>query len=127
MGMFDTIEVNYPLPPGYGEYQDELFQTKDFDNGMDKYELTAHGKLIRYYYDYEVVPDEERPYYGTDKWDDSLFQMVGSLRAVPAGQATLEITKEVCFYTWDEEKQSLITFRAKMVDGKLQSLSIVEC
>ncbi len=45
MSVFDTIHCDYPLPDP--EYQDEEFQTKDLDRTLDRYRITADGRLWR--------------------------------------------------------------------------------
>jgi hypothetical protein len=62
MGMFDKIEVKYPLPPPGGEN----FQTKDFDCQLDSLEITQDGRLLRHECDYEEVPKEELKHQGAD-------------------------------------------------------------
>jgi hypothetical protein len=44
MGMFDEIKCEYPLPDP--EVQDHVFQTKDFENLMERYTITKEGRLI---------------------------------------------------------------------------------
>jgi hypothetical protein len=58
MGLFDEITVEVPLPAGYEDMQDRLFQTKDLDCAMTKYRLDAGGNL--WAWPLEIIPDEER-------------------------------------------------------------------
>lgn len=44
MGMFDEVEVQYPLPDGY---EGHLFQTKDLDCQLDLYRISAAGALSK--------------------------------------------------------------------------------
>lgn len=46
MGMFDDIAVDYPLPT---ECPCKDFQSKDLDCNLDRYRITAQGRLIREY------------------------------------------------------------------------------
>jgi hypothetical protein len=46
MGMFDNIQCEYPLP-GEPKSPDRDFQTKDFDCYLDKYTITADGRLLK--------------------------------------------------------------------------------
>jgi hypothetical protein len=45
MGLFDTIECQYPLPDP--RLQGESFQTKDLDCLLESYTITADGRLLR--------------------------------------------------------------------------------
>lgn len=83
MGMFDHIRCEYPLPDGLDATGIE-FQTKAFENLMERYTIMADGRLIAHRVRYEEVPEAERPYFDTQKWEANPFlRLVGSLRAVP--------------------------------------------
>lgn len=98
MGMFDELKCLYPLPDD--EVQDQWFQTKNLECLMDRYTITKDGRLILHKVRYELVPEEERKYYGTPEWDESpLAQMLGMLRSVPVGDIDLQYHGEIIFYT----------------------------
>jgi hypothetical protein len=79
MGMFDYIRCEKPLPDGFaGE-----LQTKDFGCEMVTHVITSDGRLMLDDGHNEIVPEEDRPYYGTEKWDHPLFKICGSVRRVP--------------------------------------------
>jgi hypothetical protein len=51
MGMFDWLNCDYPLPNGKpavepGRYDAASYQTKDLDNDLDVYRITADGRLV---------------------------------------------------------------------------------
>ena len=54
MGMYDEIICSYPLPVVEGDqgelsghdWSKEIFQTKDLDNTLDRFEITAKGELV---------------------------------------------------------------------------------
>ena len=46
MGLFDTIECDYPLPNP--RHQDLEFQTKDLDCLLDRYSITRDGRLLKH-------------------------------------------------------------------------------
>jgi hypothetical protein len=98
MGLFDNVLVeNMGLPElpeeklkelqtpkklkieGYGEMWEDhneapeinrtVFQTKSLDSSMSTYVLTPEGLFDRRY-QYEEVPPEKRPYYGTREWEE---------------------------------------------------------
>jgi hypothetical protein len=58
MGMFDYLEVQQKIP-GYAGIPDEEFQTKSFENLMDKYIITVKGHLYRERWQYEWVEEPE--------------------------------------------------------------------
>ena len=45
MSLFDTIQCDYPLPDP--EFQQEEFQTKDLDCLLNRYRISADGRLWR--------------------------------------------------------------------------------
>ena len=45
MSLFDTIHCDYPLPDP--EFQHEEFQTKDLERTLDRYRITADGRLLQ--------------------------------------------------------------------------------
>lgn len=77
--MYDEIKCDYPLPGAPKEVQNGIFQTKDFYNVMDIYTITKEGRLILHKKIYEEVPEEKRPYYGKEEWNNPLFKMSGCL------------------------------------------------
>jgi hypothetical protein len=46
MGLFDTLECDFPLPDP--EYQDLEFQTKDLECFMERYSITRDGRLLKH-------------------------------------------------------------------------------
>lgn len=80
MGLFDTVVIKYPMPEearGVTEWQ-----TKDLICYMRHYEITPEGRLVLLDPEDEVVPEEERPYFGTPKWESPIWQAYGSVRSV---------------------------------------------
>jgi hypothetical protein len=60
MGMFDYIKCDVPLPDGFTGHG---FQSKHFACELDKYTITADGRLVRRYVsDHEPVPESEWQY-----------------------------------------------------------------
>ena len=45
MGMFDYVQCDYPLPDGR-VVEGPVFQTKDFDCGLDTIRITRAGRLV---------------------------------------------------------------------------------
>ena len=46
MGLYDTLECDYPLPDA--RYQDLEFQTKDLDCFLQSYTITRDGRLLKH-------------------------------------------------------------------------------
>lgn len=68
MGMFDDLTCHYPLPQPDSENRTD-FQTKSFDCEMERYTITAEGRLIYHYREWEETPvaeleDPENPWIG---------------------------------------------------------------
>lgn len=128
MGMFDEIRCEYPLPDQ--GVQDEVFQTKSFHREMDRYTITADGRLIHHMTRWESVPEEERPYYGKPEWDKPLHQVFGSIKTVPVGDVEIPFHGDVYFYTSRGEAQTesfeWFEYQARFTDGKLQWVKRVE-
>lgn len=84
MGMFDTVTVEGALPDGR---RGAHLQTKSLECAGTSYTLAADGRLWRHDGFAEVVPDEERPAFGTPQWDKPFYRLFGSLRFVETGRS----------------------------------------
>lgn len=60
MGMFDMVYCHYPLPdcPAELALPGEEWQTKDFDQTLTDYTITAEGRLIKHEVDRVWEPNE---------------------------------------------------------------------
>ena len=117
MGMYDELTCEYPLPEKYKKYQDSVFQTKSLVNCLDKYLITKDGELVHHSFNWEVVPEEERPYYGKPEWDK--FKWAGSFKTTGKEPQKLNHTGEVRFYEWDVKEDIWVEFIALFANGKL--------
>lgn len=125
MGLYDELECEYPLPDG--EVQDEIFQTKSLNRALERYTLTADGRLIWHRVRYEPVPEAERPYYGTPEWDASpLRRWFGAWRAVPVREVAVAYHGDIVFYTGvgspRDEGYAWYEYRARFTEGRLQGI-----
>jgi hypothetical protein len=78
MGMFDYVDASALDIPFKVHHQ---YQTKDFDNLMNTLIFNKDGTITREYHLTEMVPEEERPYYGKPEWEKSkIYQFIGSMR-----------------------------------------------
>jgi hypothetical protein len=124
MGMYDELTCEYALPEKYKKYQNSVFQTKSLLNCLHKYVITKHGELVHHSFNWEICPEQERPYYGKPEWDR--FSWVGSLRNVGNEPQKLNHTGEVRFYEWDLDEDIWIEFVAFFSKGKLLHLEVEE-
>jgi hypothetical protein len=90
MGLFDYVLVQFPLPKTAPAWIDDTteWQTKDTVDTqyMETFVITKEGRLIHKTVEYESVPEEERPYYGTPEWETSPFaKFCGIIRSIPTG------------------------------------------
>jgi len=116
MGMFDTIICEYPLP-GTNETE---FQTKAFENLMFTYIITKEGRLIERSHSLDIVPEEERYYYGKPEWDDNpIFQMMGAMKEVDIKEKDMEFHGLFRMYTMDKSNDNWIEFELKFTNGQL--------
>ena len=121
MGMFDYITCHYPLPGQDFNIvwpADDPFQTKSFECMMEDYTITEDGRIIHHTVRYETVPDEERPYYGTEKWETGfLAKFCGAMRSVSTGDVYLDLTDTIRFYS--SKGREWFEYSATFVNGKL--------
>ena len=98
MGMFDNLRVEAPLPDP--EYQERTFQTKSLDCSLSDYTITRDGRLVLRQVEWEMTPEEERPYYGTEMWErGGFFHLCGMARARSARDVTLDAFHgDIIFY-----------------------------
>lgn len=112
MGLFDDIEVLWPLPDGY---KHTMFQTKDLECCMGRYRINADGTLDKA--EWEPVPEPERPY------PDMPF--IGSVRR--SGVWTkISFHGILNFYNYDkDETPDWHEYEAKFTDGKVVEIVAV--
>ena len=109
MGMFDHITCNYPLPEPESELRDD-FQTKDLYNSLDTYTITESGRLIRYCFEWEEVPEDERPYP-----KDHKLSFIGSVREKQGSGKDVDTN----YHGWLNFYGKAGEYNAKFTDGKI--------
>lgn len=130
--MHDEITVEYPLPPsGYRVLPGHTFQTKSFEGLLQKYTLTADGRLVLHRERWEEVPEEERRFYGTPRWDTPLGKWFGSMRAVPVGDEEVPHHGDARFYDsfrveGEEGARVWIEYEARFTEGILSRSRVAE-
>jgi len=130
MGMYDYVKCNYPMPKGFEFLQgsNREFQTKDFTNILDEYTITEDGRLIHHEHSWDIVPEEERPYYGKPEWDENpIFKTMGSMKRTHVADKDMDFHGYLNFYTIEynsRNKPNFYNLTAKFTDGKLVELVV---
>ncbi len=67
---------------------------------LSDYTITRDGRLVLRQVEWEATPDEERPYYGTEQWEQGgLFRLCGMLREKSAQDVTRDdFHGDIIFY-----------------------------
>lgn len=132
MGLYDNLKCDYPLPnidekkiPQDYEYP---FQTKSFNCDLENYTITKTGRLIHHTMSYDLLPENERPYWGTSEWDeDDMFKMIGCISSESLGDKEYDYTGLVNFYTTLSNKEDnaweWIEFMAEFDNGQLKRIA----
>lgn len=90
MGMFDIVRCEFPLSDT-DVTADENFQTKDLDNAMGEYIITAEGHLLRRVTEYRLATDgSERMLMG---------KLVPAMERVDHGTTRVLYHGDIRFYT----------------------------
>lgn len=128
MGMFDSIQCNYPLPLPLEvvdimpDPYDKEFQTKDLENLLEQYILNEDGELLRIQKEYEW------------KDDDSAF-LKGYMEAVSQEIVPTNFHGFINFYCYetihedessDKAKDISIDYLAKFTNGKIENIEILD-
>lgn len=127
MGMFDSIECNYPLPLPlevvdiFPDIYDQEFQTKDLENLLDLYYLNEDGVLYW----------RKRKYEWKD--DDSAY-LKGYMDVVEEEVVPTDFHGVLNFYCYetvnedessDKAKDVTIDYLAKFTNGKLENIEVL--
>jgi hypothetical protein len=127
MGMFDSIQCNYPLPlpleviDVMPDPYDQEFQTKDLENLLDLYYLNEDG----------VLSWHKKKY--TWKDDDSAF-LKGYMDVVEEEIVPIDFHGVLNFYCYETVEEDIennkakdvtIDYLAKFTNGKLENIEIL--
>lgn len=113
--MYDYITCEMPLPAQPRPAGSREFQTKSFDCLLQRYTITAGGRLIQHAVRYEDVPENERPY--------PEFPFIGCMRAVPTGDVDTQFHGLFEFHGYDGETHW--RYEAKFTDGRCMEIACV--
>jgi hypothetical protein len=124
VGNYDNVICKYPLPNTKKEIQDSIFQTKSLDCNFEDYTITEDGCLIRNEFVLELVPEEQRYYYGKPEWNEhKLSKLVGSLKKVPTKDVRIQYNGVLDIITCIDHK--CFSYYIYFNNGKLESLEII--
>ena len=104
MGMFDYVRCELPVNlPGW-------YQTKDADNEMKIFVISADGRLLKHDYDLEMTPEDELPHKGAP--EGSILRLFGCMRKKAGSDRIVDqhFDGDLRFYSADETYRA--TFRA---------------
>lgn len=126
MGLFDTINCDYPLPLPLEvidlipDIYNVEFQTKDLDNCMYYYKITEEGELLHFQQESKWVDD-----------DDAFFK--GYLKVISEKIININYHGNIVFGLYKEIKDAndplkgisvLIDFKVKFTDGEVEEISV---
>jgi hypothetical protein len=126
MGMYDYVKCEYPLPAGSPVWaQNDYYQTKDTPKQfLETYVITLEGRLIHHSVTYEMVPENQRPYYGKPEWDKgAIFQMAGMIRSIPAGDIDTEYHGDIYLIG---RQPAFLEFVARFTNGQLEYIHPID-
>jgi hypothetical protein len=127
MGMFDSIQCEYPLPLPLEvidilpDIYEKEFQTKDLENLLDTYILNEDGELIWNKKQYKWKDD-----------DDAFFK--GHMEVIKNEMIPSEFHGVLNFYCYetvkedessDKAKDVVIDYLAKFTNGKIENIEIL--
>ncbi len=130
MGMYDHIICEYKLPDNF-DPSGILFQTKDLDNNLDTYRISAYGRLMHDYREWENTPEFELP--------NPEIPFIGSIREKEGSKKTVDMnyhgfirfySNNICgfgpegFITNNDEEPWKREYTAKFTDGDLVSIAL---
>jgi len=132
MSMFDEVTIAMPHDQAIDDkVRGSVFQTKEFENMMWRYEISADGRLIEHASHLEKLPDEECEYYGTPEWEKcGIYQLIGSFKTVEHPIVDLNYHGDVVFYrsfgNRDDGDYEWFEYKARFTDGNLVWIKRVE-
>ena len=118
MGMYDYFICEMPLPEQPRTPQSRTFQTKDLECLLERYTITAEGRLIHHTMRYEEVPPSERPY--------PEFSFIGCMRAVPTGDIDTNFHGMLKFHAYDSRTKESWSYEAKFTAGHCIEIRCLE-
>jgi hypothetical protein len=122
MGMFDSVIIKYKLPlpnEPYGYTGTNHFQTKDFENALDCYELREDGTLW--------LRECEREYIGGNPNGKTFREKFGTCKETKVWWTQVHITKTIKVYSYEQTDGSYdysIDYKITIIDGIIKSAEL---
>ena len=129
MGMYDYVQLDegVELPDFEADPTDVEWQTKSFaPSSMMVYRITADGDLLEEDAEYDLVPEQERPYYNEELegFEEDWHAGLGMLSKERHGWIRKEYHGMLEFHEIYDDH--LYRFEAKFTDGKLEEITRVK-
>ncbi len=112
MGIFDDIEVLYPLPNLPADHNKQ-FQTKSLRNFLLHYRIDEEGLLWREDFDVEKGPTIE---------GEGIFKGLSTFKQVNQRWVRDNYTGEISFHNWLKDEERMLKYKAWFKDGQLHDL-----
>ena len=111
MGMFDFLRVQHALPSDLPPPSNAEFQTKDTDaQYLERYTITADGRLVHHAVRYEETPLDKLPY--PDR------PIIGSITRVPIGDVEVSFHGDLEFCHYDCSTKARWDYIARFTEGR---------
>ncbi len=123
MGMYDDIVCKYPLPlpEDTKGYIPNGFQTKDFDNALDHYEIREDGTLW--------LHECEREYTEGDPNGKTFFEKYGMVKVTKDWWTHVKTTSTILMYHYsnynDGPYDYWVEFEIVFIDGVIDKINLV--
>jgi hypothetical protein len=125
MGMFDDVVCKYslPLPEDPKGYCNDRYQTKDFDNALDLYEIREDGTLWLYAAEYEYTDGNPN--------GKSLTERLSSRKEIKRWwEPVTNVTNQIRMYAFDTDANDKydywIEYKLTFVNGKVTEAKLLE-
>ncbi len=121
--MYDDIVCKYhlPLPEDTKGFNSCGFQTKDFDNALDCYEIREDGTLW--------LRECEREYTDGDPNGKTFLERFGIVKVTKVWWTHVKLTKSIDMYTYQHgegEYDYWVVFSIEFVDGVINKINLVK-
>lgn len=130
MGLFDNVTFEDSLDVEFPEIGADPFditwQTKSITRHqpmMEDYKVTAEGRLLKEEYEYEHVPEEERPGYDEEigGFEKEFERGRGSIRKIHLGWSDMDYHGIFEFHR--SINDDYVSLEAKFTDGQLVAIT----
>ena len=114
MGVFDTVNCEFPLFGACKRFQNVDFQTKNLTCTLSEYTIKKDGMLVLHKHNFLLQESD-----GKIKDGAPINEIVGSFKAKKTIHVKYEYTGELEFYSYVHKTSECVSFRAYFVGGIL--------